>query len=284
MFVEHCLVAIDEKNIDKTSDYYNELWFAGIYREIHNWYKNKYGSLKPKDDKFNGLIVALGIPRSINIPRTITSRCEDGKLKITFPSRVYDKERPLGWVRPTIKTKTLSRGQVSRLRKRVTEIAGKVRKINLNCGAGEQSTLAMSRSIIFHLSQAAQLANSQSRQAYSLAMWEMHLACEKCIKCYLAQEEIPYPNIHCILRLVRLADNVSYKNEASRLSKRLPSGKEAINHRYQEIQAPTLQKLYATYKNTLKICLVTTNQFKAKINYSDASVFLKKPPWMSQLE
>lgn len=282
-FVKHMLVSIDEEPVDK-NNFYEEIWFAGIYKEIHAWYEKKYGDLHRDDKKgATALFVRSGLPHVIKIPKTVSTRLADGTARISFPSKVYNNEKPLSWLTPKIKSKSLSHRDKLRAIARTTALANRLRTIDLNIGSSGDNLPEMASSIIDHLSQVAKLACAPPAPQNSLALWELHLATEKSIKCLLAQNKTKYPNTHDLNKLCGLLPNGDEFKKISKLSARMASHNKVISHRYLEEKKIGALELYKHYKTSIKICFACSSMYRKKVGLHDASFIIQQPPWMSQV-
>jgi HEPN domain-containing protein len=142
----------------------------------------------------------------------------------------------------------------------------------------------MATSIVDHLRKAATAASADRQESNSLALWDIHLACEKSIKSLLSQRHISYPKTHSLTKLTSLLSDSPLENAARRLTHRLPSDSVVMRHRYLQESKISPNKLYVLYSLGLKFCLMLTSQIERRIKIGDASFFLRKPPWFSQLE
>lgn len=282
LFTEHALISVDGD--DNKDDYFTKPWFAAIYAEVHKWYQRKYGALLKADpDTLKGLIVHNGIYHVLEVPKTIVEHQEGGLIRLTFPSRVYESEDPIRWVHPKIPKRLVSAGGTKLLR-RVSSTCTALRTISLNtAGAGGERTGVplMARSIIEHLGKAATTANSLS--STSLAIWDLHQACEKAIKSLLIQRGHQPPRTHNLAKLTSLLSQPSVEAAAARIIRRLPDEKLVISHRYQEEPAIQPNDFCVLYALALRLCAIYTSELRG-VRFKDASLILQDPPWFSQLK
>lgn len=285
LLARHSIVRIEGD--DDKDNYLDKPWFAALYAEVYAWYKSKYGSLmNVKQDAIVVLAVHRGIARTIQIPRTIAETQNDGVVKITFPSAVYESEDISNWIRPKIPKRAMGSRNL-KLLQRMKITCGALRKISLNAGsAGGKNTGVplMAASITDHLSNAAGAVSSEREEKNSLALWDLHLACEKSIKSLLTQQNIPFPKIHDLARLNALLCDNKLKIEASRIIRRLPDDKTVIGHRYLQETRLTPNQLYIFYTLAVRLCLLYTSDITHKFKIADASFFLRRAPWLSQIE
>ena len=285
LIARHSIVEV-EGDSDK-DNFIEKPWFAGIYAEIHKWYVSKYGPLmKTKRDNATGLVVHRGLPHTVDIPKTITALQEGGLVKLTFPSMLYPTEDPMAWIRPKIPKRSIGSGS-SKLSKRIAFTCNALRRIDIDTGsAGGKNTGVplMAGSIVENLSKAAATASSHHQESNSLALWDIHLACEKSIKSLLAQRKIKFPRTHDLAKLNELLPDLPLQQKASRIIRRLPNEKSVIQHRYLQESVISPNKLYLIYSLALRLCVTYTSNLTQKFQIADASFFLKQPPWFSQLE
>ncbi|MCF6752154.1 MAG: HEPN domain-containing protein [Pigmentiphaga sp.] len=285
LIVRHSIVKV-EGDADK-DNFIEKPWFAAIYAEIHKWYVARYGSLmKVQRDNATGLVVHRGVPHTIDVPKTISALQESGLVKLTFPSKLYPTEDPMKWVRPKISKRSIG-PLAGKLRNRIACTCNGLRQIGLNTGtAGGKNTGVplMATSIVAHLSKAAEAASSHYKESNSLALWDLHLACEKSIKSLLAQRNVQFPKTHDLAKLNDLVPDLDVRKKAHRIIRHLPNEKKVIQHRYLQEAAVPPNKLYVFYSLALRLCVIYTSGLTQKLQIADASFFLKEPPWFSQME
>lgn len=285
LIARHSIVKVEGD--DDKDNFIGKPWFAAIYAEIHKWYVARYGALmKVQRDSVTGLVVHRGSPHIIDIPKTISVRQESGLVKVTFPSKLYSTEDPMAWIRPKI-----SRGSIGpfagKLSERIASTCNDLRQISLNAGAAGGKSAGvplMAASIVPHFSKAAVAASSHHKESNSLALWDLHLACEKSIKSLLTQRKVQFPKIHDLEKLNGLLPDLEVRKKARRVIRHLPNEKEVIRHRYLQEPAISPNKLYVFYSLALRLCVIYTSSLTQKLQIADASFFLKQPPWFSQLE
>ncbi|WP_158287506.1 HEPN domain-containing protein [Dokdonella fugitiva] len=285
LIARHSIVKVEED--DDKDNFIEKPWFAAIYAEIHKWYVAKYGSLmKAQRDNATGLIVHRGLPHTIDVPKTISTLQENGLVRLTFPSKLYPAEDPMAWVRPKISKRSIG-PRAGKLSKRIAGTCNGLRKIGLNAGfAGGENTGVplMAASIVAHLSKAAAAASSHHKESNSLALWDLHLACEKSVKSLLTQRKIQFPKIHDLMKLNGLVHDPALRQMAHRVIRRFPSENQVIRHRYLQEMVISPNKLYVFYSLALRLCVIYTSSLTQEFQIADASFFLKRPPWFSQLE
>lgn len=285
LIARHSIVKVEGD--DDKDNFIEKPWFAAIYAEIHKWYVARYGALmKVQSDNATGLVVHRGLPHTIDIPRTISAPQESGLVKLTFPSKLYPAEDPMTWVRPKISKRSIA-PFAGKLGSRIASTCNDLRQIGLNAGtAGGKSTGVplMAASIVPHLSKAAAAASSHHKENNSLALWDLHLACEKSIKSLLTQRKVQFPKTHDLEKLNGLLSDLDLRKKAHRVIRHLPTEKEVIRHRYLQEAAISPNKLYVFYSLALRLCVIYTSSLTQKFKIADASFFLKQPPWFSQLE
>lgn len=283
--VRHSLIEV--KGDDDKDDFAGKPWFAAIYAEIYGWYKNKYGALmKVQPDKILGLVAHNGMPHIIHLPITISQLQDDGLLKLTFPTEVCSSEDPMSWVKPRIRKNSIAGSRV-KLHSRVQKTCSMLRQIGINTGSagGKESKVPlMARSILEHLGLAATTVDSRHKERNSLAIWELHMACEKALKSLLSQREIQFPKMHNLAKLNKLLNDPVLEQRARRMIDRLPNDNAAIDHRYLDAPQVTINVFYVYYFISLQLCVLYTSHLRQAIKIGGASIFLRRPPWLSQLQ
>jgi HEPN domain-containing protein len=285
LIARHSIVEVEGD--DDKDNFIDKPWFAAVYAEIHKWYVARYGSLmKVQRDYVAGLVVHRGLPHTVEVPITISMLQESGHVKLIFPSKLYPTEDPMEWVRPKISKRSV--GPLDgKLRSRIASTCNDLRRIGLNAGsAGGKDTGVplMAASIVAHLSKAAEAASSHHKERNSLALWDLHLACEKSIKSLLTQRKIQFPKTHDLARLNGLLPDLGVRRKARRVIRHLPNENEVIRHRYLQEAPISPNKLYLFYSLALRLCVIYTSSLTQEFQIADASFFVKQPPWFSQLE
>jgi len=280
--VRHVLVSVEGES-DK-DNFLEKPWFAVIYAETHKWYRRRYGPLlRATDETVSGLLVIRGSPHILNIPLTVSERQENGVLKLTFPIKVSKDEKLSGWLTPRISKRGL--GVLSaRLGARMERLASGLRAIAVNTrfhGVKNAVTKQMASAVLEHLNRAAQSASSENNGGNSIALWDLHLACEKVVKAYLSQEGISFPRSHDLLALNNLVKDPALLRRAGSIVRRFPNHQEVMRHRYLEAAAIRVTKFQIFYWIAIRVCLVYSSYLKGQLMFNGASFFLKRPPWMS---
>lgn len=283
--VRHSIIEIEGD--DDKDNFIGKPWFAAIYAEIHKWYATRYGSLmKVQRDDVTGLIVHRGLPHTINVPKTISTFQENGLIKLTFPSKLYPAENPMTWIQPKIPKRSIGPG-AAKLSKRIASTCNDLRQIALNVGSASGDNTGvppMAASIVEHLSKAAKAASSHRKENNSLALWDIHLACEKSVKTLLTQRKIQFPKTHDLEKLNDPLPDLALRQKAHRVIRRLPKEDKVIRHRYLQDTAISPNKLYVFYSLALRLCVIYTSSLARKFQIADASFFMKQPPWFSQMK
>ena len=281
IIAEHYIVSVDGKSVEKDK-FYDEAWFAGIYRDVHAWFEGKYGDLNySNEDGRHALLMHAGIFRVVLIPKTIVKRKSDKTIEITFPDHLHEGEDYLSWISPKIDAAKISNSEANRLNIRVASLCKKIRSIAIFSNYAQGNEKEMVRSVPDHLEQAALVAGKRKNK--SLAIWELHLAVEKCLKFLIYQSGANYPKTHDLTDLCRLL--IGSKELAFfKLVENIPGAKEVIDHRYMKAKIVSDLEFYGKYKTVLKICMEAGSLFKRDYVLNNASFVLGKPPWFSQMD
>ncbi len=140
----------------------------------------------------------------------------------------------------------------------------------------------MAISVLRHLDKAASDICALDREATSLAMWELNLACEKCMKAYLTQEGITYPMTHDLRALNKLAPTKHDWSEVKGALAAFPSEARIMKWRYQQITSPTMNELWRFYQVAMQICSIYAGRMSRTYVLDNFALHLSRPPWLGQ--
>lgn len=280
--VDHYVVDIKG---DTKEGYLNKKWFASIYIPVREWFIARYGpaQVHPPQVSQHGVVKHHGAFYLLRIPLTVARPPQDDTFGLVFAREVLPEEDPASWLINGPSLEVMHLRSADTLRRAATCIANQVRGIVNNISTAklpDEATRAMLDSVMCHLDKAAVGMCDQSNGASSLATWELLSACEKIIKVYLVQENIPIPRIHDLLELNRQA----FVKHGSLLTEsvlgRCPSSSRVLKWRYQAIKPPTMSELWKFYEAALQLCTIYSSWIKRDIYFDNFSIQLGKPPWV----
>lgn len=282
-FVDHLVLEIKG---DTKENYLLRPWFASIFRPIQDWYKKRYGEVQvhPKHTLI-GAIKHHGALYPLRIPLTVIKPQGDGTCWLTFATDVLPGEDPTSWIVNGPLLELMRPKQLAVLQKEAASITTRVRGIAnhlLTTDLPEDSARMMVNSVLRHLEKAASDMCAQGPETASLAVWDLHMACEKIMKAYLTQEGIMYPKIHDLRDLNKLAPSKHDWSSVKAAIVRFPAERRVMQLRYQEVDAPTLNDLWRFYEVALLVCATYASRMSRTFVFNNFAVHLRRPPWLGK--
>lgn len=280
--VEHCILEIEGGTKD---DFHQAPWFAALFQNVTHWFEQRYGSLSghKSADHLSAAVQVydrwflLGIPVSY-----VTPVDPDNTVWAYLPTKLREEEDPLSWFLEGPNTEAMKSSARKRTIERIEDIAGLVRRINLNFWVSfpEPKQAEMAKHIKSHISSAASLFSKNTAHDAQLAIWEMFLGIEKSLKLWLAQKGIPFEEDHDLRALSQKIDQASIEPLLSVTEiDKLPSGVEAVKYRYAELPAPSNERQRQIYKLGLRCIQHISNALERKYQFFDAGFKITQPPW-----
>lgn len=265
--------------------YFEQSWFAALYRSVERWFLRKYGEKlmeAPNSDAL-GAVEFQGLLLLMRVPLVLPKPSEDGTLWLTFPKEVLPGEQPLEWLEKAPPLDGASTKRRSALEAECKSVATRLRGIQndlLAAGAEWPRPDVLRASVLRHLSKAATDAASGEREALSLAIWELQMACEKTMKGYLAQSGVIFPETHNLRELHKIAAMDAIWSEAETALSGFPSDAKVIRLRYSEDQPPSGTEFARIYRNSLTICSFYAGQMSREYDFNNLAIQLRHPPWL----
>ena len=279
--VDHLVLEVSG---DTKENYLLKPWFGSIFRPVQDWYKNRYGKAQVHPESvLAGAVKHHGALYLLRIPLTVTKPQGDGTCSVTFAKDVLPGEEPAAWIVNGPSLEQMRPKQLAALQKEATSTATRVRYIANDLRTADlvdDSARKMVNSVLRHLDKAASDMCAQGPEAASLAVWDLHMACEKVMKAYLTQEGISYPMIHDLRDLNLLSPLKHDWSLVKATLARFPSERRVMQLRYQEVDAPTLSDLWRFYDVALQICATYASRMNRKYVLDNFTVHLRRPPWL----
>lgn len=283
-FFVDCLILKIEG--DTKENYLLKPWFASIFRPIQDWYKKRYGEAQVHPKRgLAGAVKHHGALYLLRIPLTVTRPQEDGTCWLTFAKDVLPGEDPASWIVNGPSLEQMRPKQLAALQKEATSTATRVRDIAnhlLTADLPDDSARTMVNSVLRHLDKAASDMAAQGPEAASLAVWDLHMACEKAMKAYLTQDGISYPKIHDLRDLNTLAPTKHDWSAVKAALVRFPSERRVMQWRYQEVDPPTLSDLWRFYDVALQVCATYAARMRRTYAFNNFAVHLRRPLWLGK--
>ncbi|MGO4393409.1 hypothetical protein AB4Z46_18805 [Variovorax sp. M-6] len=280
--VEHCIVEISGESKDK---YLTKPWFGALLAAVIDWYRKVYGeAMKSRPAQSHTAVVAIrSTPTALDVPLTVsTPIAEDNTFWITFAASVLPGENPLDWLVRPPKLSELSEEQLKQATSSATSTSELVRRIsNGLMTIGNQSARALKHAslVLPHLQAAAQNILQPNRNGFSSAIWEANFATENAIKCHLLLAGVSkVPSVHDVRQLDSLAADSHRSAELEVAVSVMPSGKDAVKHRYGELGDAPMSHAMEAYRASLVVCRHYANAIPPKMRLENARLKMKVPP------
>ncbi len=282
LFSEYAITAIEGE--DKSD--YDHPWFAFVYGEVEDWYRNRYGDafLNASSDKLDGLVLIFNHPYRIEIPATtLGDREPPDKVWMKFPGALEPSEDPFAWVVGPPKFDSMSSAERQTTENDLRIAVNCSRRLYLNLMSADianDESCAFSKGLLGHLSKAIDDICRLSLSSRCAAVWEFHMAMEKLIKMVIQDCGDDPPRIHPIADLVGIAERLGVSRVSDDILKRIPSSDTAIAYRYNQTPPPSLEYVRAHYHNTLEFIVHYSSQLKRQYRFEDAKFLIRAPPWL----
>lgn len=283
LFVDYLVIEIKG---DTKENYQTRPWFASIFRPVQNWYKKRYGEalVHPKH-VLTGAVKYHGALYLLRVPMTVAKPQGDGTCWLTFPKDVLPGEDPVSWIVNGPPLEQMRPKQLAALQKAASTTATRLRGIAndlLTIDLSDDSARPMVKSVLRHLDKAASDMCALNSEAASLAIWDLHMACEKAMKAYLIHEGVSFPMIHDLRVLNKLSPTKHDWSAVKSALATFPSEGRVMKWRYQEIAAPTLNDLWRFYEVAMQVCAIYAARMDRTYVFNNFSVHLRRPPWLGQ--
>lgn len=282
LIVEHCIVEIRGESKDR---YLTKPWFGALLAAVIDWYNEVYGEAVTRHSArcHTAVIAIRHTPTALEVPLTLsTSIAKDNTFWITLAAGVLPDENPLDWLVRPPKLSELSEEQREQVASSAALTGELIRRISyglMTIGNQDQRALQHSALVLPYLQSSAQSILQPDRRSVSTAIWEANFAAENAIKCHLLQARAPkVPNVHDVRRLDSLSAGLYRPSELVVAISVMPSGTNAVQHRYGELGDVPLTYAMKVYQASLVICRHYANAIPPEIEFANARFRMKVPP------
>lgn len=281
-FVEHCILDITGGT---KKQYWNQQWFAVLFRHVQHWYTDFYGkSQDSTNQSLPGIIFIKNTPFRLNINYTRSEiEKRDKLLWLIFLSKVDDHDSLEDLIESPPNLNFFNAKYRTTLESQVYQIVASTRSLNIHLMTANlegDNLQKFCKSILAHLENAINNAMKNNQEGRSLAMWELHLMIEKSIKLLIKQKKQDPPNSHDLTRLRKQADlivdSALIENEFSQIL----SSSKAISFRYCEAGPVSVDEFFKLYLASLTISSFYAEKLHRSISFEDFRVLVSKPPWL----
>lgn len=268
---------------DTKDNYLVKPWFVELCHRVGDWYARRYGEaiILPPERTLRGLLMHHSTLYQVIIPTTLKEPGENDTTWIKFPIEIFPNENIFEWIEPKLPIQTFTYKKRITIANAITTVATNLRIVNHDLGTAsfkDKKTRTLADSILRHFEKAAFDASSHDRNNSSLAIWELNMACEKTIKAYLFQKNIPYPKTHNLRDLHKLADVDDSWHEEKKAIVAIPNERKVIAWRYEECPPPTQKEIMRIYLACLTLCRLYANRMQRKLVFRNGSIQIRNPP------
>lgn len=281
-FVDKCI--IDAKGISLENPL-TQPWFAHLHAFVKRWYVRRYGERSLRGLERNGLgaVMIFGTPFRVEVPLTLLEAVEPGDRSwVCFPTTIHQGERPLTWVVDPPDYSCMPPHDVAAIEAKVSEVAVTTRLIAADLLTAEGPTdevAAMLEGIRSHLDSAVGHLCAQQGADRALAIWELNLAVEKAFKAFLLERTGKATRTHDLLVLNSAACAAGMVPMPPEVLRSMPSGREAVRHRYGEHGQPCVRYTFGRYENALQAVAHIVAAHSRQFIFRDSSFLIQVPPW-----
>ena len=282
LIVDHYIESVDG---EKKDNFVTEAWFGVLLSRVLDWYKHVYGDAVQSNSKKTHTAVLLirDTPTALEVPLSFFSPLgEDGTRWLTFASEILADEDPMSWVLRPPNLSLLDEEHIKAIAAEAKDTCINIRRTSNGIltihkdypQSGKHASL-----VLQYLEHTAECILINKKSALSTAVWNANFAAEQAIKCYLNQSlSTKVPSLHDVQKLAALATVVAIPQEVDDALKAMPSGKDAVCYRYNELPAPSISLVMNFYRATLVICQYFLNVHPRDIRFDNVSFQMRFPP------
>lgn len=273
-------------NVDESTDFVAQPWFAKIFRPISEWYRDRYGAAldSPIDDKLHGVVVISGAPFALEVPATVFRPDKPGETDwVSWPDKILDNEASLNWLVGAPNLEKFDEIRRSEVEANVLEIAIALRRIRsrlLGVPMSDDVMKGLIGGILPSLEQAAKYVLRRNRESLQKSYWELQMACEHALKAWQRNKTGNFTETH---DLFLLWDDIPDAHAAlpREVLEIVPRGKELMNLRYSQGERHDLMEWFGCYRSVLRIAGDTLKPM-IHLNLGDAQFLIGRLPWLQR--
>lgn len=280
MFVNVCIVEIEGATKE---NYLEQEWFAVIYRLVGEWYVNKYGEavLSHQQPSSDGFVIIWGHPFRLSIPYIRSKVDPPGETAwMIFPRTIQPDEDVAKFIVDSPNLEHLPTEDRTALKADISQIAVQMRGIHLDLMTAEimdSQVKQMARSIESHIAKFVRDICTLEESDRANALWELHLAVEKCFKVFIYQQTGQGMNSHSLEDLCDKAEQHGLSPLDRSFLNALPDKDRVLKYRYNEISPPDLEEVAGIYSNALVVMAHCAEALKRHFGLNEARILLRKP-------
>lgn len=261
----------------------NAVWFEGVMKWITAWYRMQYGKQMQGqgNDLLSGFFLARQTPFIFHAPSSIVRPgTADGTAWVHLVDRVLEEENALDWVvnLPGASSPSELRAWKDEVVAVATDLRFIQNRITSLKPEGNDELVALTKTILPHLEQAARMVASHNTVDTIRSYWELQMAAEAGFKSLLLQQAGSYHPTHDLIKLAGDAAKCMPSFSSPCLN-RFPHWRKAAEMRYGIGAAPGWETCYRDYRCILATVRKCVSGWKCG-NLSDARFLLKRPSWM----
>lgn len=251
------------------SDPIGQPWFDSIHFEVLRWYARRYGDAMHRnpDGASRGVVLLGGAPLSLSFPLTIIGPgSEPANRRIHFPTRLRDDETALTFLDANVSLRRFTKEERAKLKEDISSVIQDTRELNraLRFAILSDEGQQLANRAMWTIAHAVESIAAGTPDRRALAVWELNLLAELCLKVFLHGQGVHPPKIHAVGSLHEKAVKAGLTPFDSAALMLFPSDHEAIRFRYGEEAAPGAANVTVLYRTALALALHATSQCKRK--------------------
>ncbi|MGA9303994.1 MAG: hypothetical protein WBW31_01195 [Candidatus Sulfotelmatobacter sp.] len=285
MFVNEYLIAVSGDG-DK-ENFHEKPWFAVLYHEVKEWYRETYGAAFEREDESRtatGIVLVRGLPVELRVPLTRGKVETPGETAwLFFPIEVEEGENPLDWLVSPPAIEKLGANERPALVDQAVKVASALRSIRMNLMGVTPTDAVISGfldGVLAEIEGAARQILRNDATVRGSALWSLQMAAERSLKALSQQKTGSFKESH---DLFYLFDRVNeYLVGVPRdILKRIPRVGQIVNDRYGLRGAPSLYEVVDTFNAVVSLVSQISFLFGRELNLGGAGFLFKRPPWTS---
>jgi len=221
------------------------------------------------DGASRGLVVLGGAPFSLSFPLTVVRPgSHSGTRRIHFPSRLMEHEKALAFLDTKVSLRRFTKKERAQLEEDIRAVVADTRELNraLRFADVNQKGQQLASRAMWTVRQAVESIAGGSADRRGLAVWELNLVAELCLKVFLHSREVAPRPIHVVRSLHDDAVAAGLSPFSAAKLAKFPSGRNAIRSRYGDRAVPSVANIMELYQVALSLALHAASQCKRHLS------------------
>jgi hypothetical protein len=262
---------VEEVSVGTKSDPIGQRWFDAVHAEILRWYAKRYGEAMNQnpDGSSRGLVLLGGAPFSLSFPLTVVRPgSHPGTRRIHFPSRLRDDEKGLAFLDTRVSVRRFAKKERAQLEEDIRAVVADTRELNraLRFATLNQKGQQLANRAMWTVRQAVESIAAGTPDRRGLAVWELNLLGELCLKVFLHSRGVTPAKTHAVRSLHTHAVAAGLSPFTAAKLAKFPSERNAIRFRYGEKAVPSVATITELYQVALSLALHAASQCKRQFS------------------